>query len=89
MWFILPCLLLQGELEEAGDSMMDRMRQLSEENAEKESELRRAKYMVRGMETEINRLKTSTPAVDYPATAANAGSSRGGNPNKSKTCTIL
>ena len=79
VWLILPCLFLQGELEEAGDSMMDRIRQLSEENAEKESELRRAKYMVRGMETEINRLKTSTPAVYSPA----------GNPNKSKTCTIL
>nr|KAG5701954.1 hypothetical protein BaRGS_034536 [Batillaria attramentaria] len=46
-----------GELDEAGESMLDRVQQLSAENAEKERELRNAKYMVRGLEAEIQDLK--------------------------------
>ena len=77
-------------MEEAGDSMMDRIRQLSEENAEKERELRRAKYMVRGMETEISRLKTtSTSSANSPETTGKTGNLKAGNQNKSKTCVIL
>ncbi|XP_076450328.1 uncharacterized protein LOC143286587 [Babylonia areolata] len=88
---------LLGELSDAGDSMMDRLRQLSEENAEKERELRRAKYMVRGMETEIEQLRLFTPKVTSPTVTSpvreSPSSSEAGETdkrrNKSKLCVIL
>ncbi|KAK7099142.1 uncharacterized protein [Littorina saxatilis] len=92
---------LLGEMEDAGDAMVDRIRQLSDENVEKERELRRAKYMVRGMETEITRLKTirtpplpidQTPEANLATTStssADHAAGKAGKPNKSKLCAIL
>ncbi|KAL8620209.1 hypothetical protein ACOMHN_028859 [Nucella lapillus] len=86
------------ELGQAGDAMMDRMRELSEENLSKERELRRAKFMVRGMETEIQRMRTSTStstsASAIATTPLHASPSSGeqeknGKPPKSKLCVIL
>jgi hypothetical protein len=74
--------------------MMVRLRQLSDENADKEQELRNAKYMVRGMEAEIQRLKTTTASHDTPRgtqnTTTTPASGQGGKPHsKSKLCSVL